>query len=128
MKKILLFAFVITLFSCHENLEERAAREVKEYTEKKCPVAIDQYTVFDSITFDRSTKTVHSYYSLRGDADRTDFFNDDNVRPALIDELKRNTNNRMYKEAGFRFAYTYMSASRKGLVLYETLLSTEDYQ
>lgn len=128
MKKILLFAFVIMLFSCHENLEERAAREVKEYTEKKCPVAIDQYTIIDSITFDKSTKTVHSYYSLRGDADSTGILNDDNVRPALIDELKRNTNNRMYKEAGFRFAYTYTSASRKGLVLYETLLTTKDYQ
>ena len=128
MKKILLFAFVITLFSCHENLEERAAREVKEYTEKKCPAAIDEFTIIDSITFDKATKTVHSYYSLRGKADTLGILNDANARTPLIDELKRNTNNKVYKDAGFRFAYTYTSASRKGLVLYETLLTSKDYE
>lgn len=127
MKKILLFAFVITLFSCHENLEERAAREVKEYTEKKCPAAIDEFTIIDSITFDRASKTVHTYYSLRGRADTVGVLNDINARIPLVDELKRNTNNRIYKEAGFRFAYTYTSASRKGKILYETLLTPEDY-
>lgn len=127
MKKILLFAFVITLFSCHESLEERAAREVKEYTEKKCPAAIDEFTIIDSITFDRASKTVHTYYSLRGRADTVGVLNDINARIPLVDELKRNTNNRIYKEAGFRFAYTYTSASRKGKILYETLLTPEDY-
>ena len=50
MKKLLLFASIIMLASCHESLEERAAREVKEYTEKQCPAAIDEFTVIDSIT------------------------------------------------------------------------------
>ena len=66
--------------------------------------------------------------SLRGNADTVGVLKDDNVRPALIDELKRNTNNRVYKDAGFCFAYTYYSASRKGKVLYETTLSTKDYE
>lgn len=128
MKKLLLIATVFTLFSCHENLEERAARETKEYTEKKCPAAIDEYTIIDSITFDKATKTVHSYYSLRGNADREGALNDANARTALIDELRRNTNNRVYKDAGFRFAYTYSSNSQKGKVLYETLLTPKDYE
>ncbi|MDD7318648.1 MAG: hypothetical protein SOZ80_01260 [Prevotella sp.] len=127
MKKLLLFASVIFLASCHESLEDRAARESREYTEKKCPAAIDEYTIIDSITFDKATKTVHSYFSLRGNADSVGILKDENVRPTLIDELKRNTNNRVYKDAGFSFAYTYHSASRKGLVLYETKLSTKDY-
>ena len=83
------------LFSCHENLEDRAARETKEFTEKKCPVMVDQFTIMDSITFDRATKTVHSYYSLRGTADTVGVLNDGNARSALVDELKRNTNNKV---------------------------------
>ncbi|RRD02960.1 hypothetical protein [Prevotella sp. OH937_COT-195] len=128
MKKLMLFASIILLASCHENLEDRAAREVKEYTEKKCPAAIDEFTIIDSITFDKATKTVHSYFSLRSKADSMGILNDGNARPALIDELKRNTNNRIYKDAGFNFAYTYYSASRKGKVLYETKLTTKDYE
>ena len=128
MKKLLLFASIIFLASCHESLEDRAARESKEYTEKKCPATIDEFTIIDSITFDKATKTVHSYFSLRGNADTVGVLKDDNVRRALIDELKRNTNNRVYKDAGFCFAYTYYSASRKGKVLYETTLSTKDYE
>jgi ADP-ribose pyrophosphatase YjhB (NUDIX family) len=128
MKKLLLIATVFMLFSCHENLEDRAAREVKEHTEKKCPVVIDEFTIMDSITFDRATKTVHSYYSLRGKADTVGVLNDGNARTALLDELKRNTSNKIYKDAGFRFSYTYTSASRKGLVLYQTLLTPKDYQ
>ena len=116
------------LFSCHENLEDRAARETKEFTEKKCPVMVDQFTIMDSITFDRATKTVHSYYSLRGAADTVGVLNDGNARSALVDELKRNTNNKVYKDAKFQFSYTYYSARRKGLVLYETRVTPKDYE
>lgn len=128
MKKLLLFASIIMLASCHESLEERAAREVKEYTEKQCPAAIDEFTVIDSITFDKTTNTVHSYFSLRSKADSVGILNDHNARPALIDELKRNTNNLVYKDAGYNFAYTYHSASRKGMILYETKLTSKDYK
>ena len=119
------------LYSCHENLEDRAARETKEFTEKKCPAVVDQFTIMDSITFDRATKTVHSYYSLRGTADTVGVLNDGNARSALVDELKRNTNNKVYKDAKFQkfqFSYTYYSARRKGLVLYETRVTPKDYE
>ena len=116
------------LFSCHENLEDRAARETKEFTEKKCPVMVDQFTIMDSITFDRATKTVHSYYSLRGTADTVGVLNDGNAHSALVDELKRNTNNKVYKDAKFQFSSTYYSSRRKGLVLYETRVTPKDYE
>ena len=128
MKKLFIIASVFMLFSCHENLEDRAARETKEFTEKKCPVMVDQFTIMDSITFDRATKTVHSYYSLRGTADTVGVLNDGNARSALVDELKRNTNNKVYKDAKFQFSYTYYSARRKGLVLYETRVTPKDYE
>ncbi len=128
MKKLLIIASVFMLFSCHENLEDRASRETKEFTEKKCPVMVDQFTIMDSITFDRATKTVHSYYSLRGAADTVGVLNDGNARSALVDELKRNTNNKVYKDAKFQFSYTYYSARRKGLVLYEAHLTPKDYE
>ena len=37
------------LLSCQESLEDKCAREAKEYTEKKCPAPIGENIVIDSI-------------------------------------------------------------------------------
>ena len=56
------------LSACHENLDERTERECKEYTEKYCPAPVDANVISDSMTFDRGSKTICYYYSLRGEA------------------------------------------------------------
>ena len=55
------------LSACHENLDERTERECKEYTEKYCPAPVDANVISDSMTFDRGSKTICYYYSLRGE-------------------------------------------------------------
>ena len=111
MKRIFIMSLVsLALASCHESLEDKAEREAKEYTRKNCPMKVAEGVVNDSMTFDRSTRTIHYYYSLTGDID------------------KEATNIRKYKENGFSFSYTYHSTKNKGKVLYSHTITPKDYQ
>ena len=70
------FALVggLMMQSCHESLEERAARECKEYTERNCPQQLGNGVVYDSLTFEIPTQTVHHHYSVTGEADNAQAF------------------------------------------------------
>lgn len=56
MKKILFSTLVLLTFTAchHETIEERAAREAKEYTQKMCPTPVVNFTRTDSMVFDLS--------------------------------------------------------------------------
>ncbi len=66
MKKKLIYIgiFASLLVSCTESLEDKAAREAKEYTEKYCPTPYVNDSRTDSATFDKSTKSLHLLYHL----------------------------------------------------------------
>ena len=65
MKKYWILAIIAYMSTaCQESLEDRCARESKEYTKKNCPVKIDNNTTLDSLTFERETHTLHYYYKL----------------------------------------------------------------
>ena len=71
MKKKLIYIgiFASLLVSCTESLEDKAAREAKEYTEKYCPTPYVNDARTDSAAFDK-TKKIYTYYiSLRNKAD-----------------------------------------------------------
>ena len=72
MKKKLIYIgiFASLLVSCTESLEDKAAREAKEYTEKYCPTPYVNDARTDSAAFDK-TKKIYTYYiSLRNKADK----------------------------------------------------------
>ena len=70
MKKLwVLSAIMMLLTACQESLEDRCAREAKEYTRKNCPAKMDNNSILDSLTFERETHTLHYYYRLTGFAD-----------------------------------------------------------
>src|SRR3712207_8347171 len=74
MKKTILFALLAcSLTACHESLEDRAAREAREYTEKYCPTPYVNNTRTDSVAFDTASKTYTYYCSLNGQADSKQF-------------------------------------------------------
>ena len=53
MKKLIYTAVLVSLLaSCTESLEDKAAREAKEYTEKYCPTPYVNDSRTDSATFD----------------------------------------------------------------------------
>lgn len=114
------------LCACHESLEERAAREAREFTEKNCPVRISELVVTDSMTFEPATSTIHYYMTVNGRADTTDI-NKKQLRADMVESIKGATNLRVYKEAGFGFCYTFFSQKHPGEKVAEVNITKKDY-
>lgn len=129
--KHLLYAgiLLLSLSACHKSLEDRAAQECKEYTEKKCPTPVVNDTRMDSMVFEPSSRTIHYYYSLVGNADNEQAVNakKSELRKALRDALKADTGTKGYKDAGFNFRYTYRSSKSSSKVLLDEQYTEKDY-
>ncbi len=129
MKKTLyitLFATAFSIVSCHENIEEKVARECKEYTEKYCPAPISNEVINDSMVYEAGTRTVHYYYSLRGVAD-TAAIDPKQAREEMLEAVRNATNLKSYKEAGFNLQYTYYSTKHPGKKMFDLLFTPKDY-
>ena len=127
MKKYWIWAIIGLLFSaCQESLEERAERDAKEYTRKHCPTAMDENTIIDSLTFERATHTIHYYYRLTGAADANGI-NETDALNELRQSLKNSTSVKTYKDAKYRFAYTYRSAKDPNKILLDVIFTDKDY-
>lgn len=130
MKKVFFFLILAVCFvSCHESLEQRAAREAKLYTNKNCPSAIKNNIRTDSLVFDENSRTLIYYYSFFGILD--DSVNVTNQRDRMIstltDAIKRDISLKTYKDAGFNIRYEYHSATRPNLILLDKTFTPEDY-
>ena len=103
----LALAGLAVLSSCHHNtLEDRAEKDASEYTRRYCPTPFTDNQRTDSITFTRADKTFHYYYTLRH---------------ALQADLDKGTQNKAYKDAGFRFHYVFRSATTGKTLLEQKL-------
>lgn len=128
MNKFLILLICTVLFlGCHESLEEKAAREAKEFTRRNCPMPVSEYIVNDSMTYDKGTRTIHYYYTIKGAADTT-AINNAQAKAELIKGVKGATSIRTYKENGFNFAYTYYSQKHKGKILLDIRITPADYK
>ena len=129
MKKIILFALTtLILGACQESMEDRCARECVEFTKRKCPSAVAEEMIIDSMTFDRASHTIQYYYKLTGGSDRADAYLKDQARDALKNALKNTTQVMSYKEAGYNFRYIYYSEKNPQTVYLDILLTEKDYQ
>ena len=129
MKKFWLITAVILLFtSCQESLEERCEREAREYTQKNCPMKMDNNTILDSMTFERATLTLHYYYRLTGFADQDSVMDKVDATNILKNELKNTTTLKAYKDSNYRFAYTFRSEKDPTKILFDATFTAEDYQ
>ncbi len=128
MKKYcIMFMSFILFTACQESLEDRCARETRKYTQKNCPVKLDNNTTLDSMTFERDSHTLHYYYRLTGLADRDSILQDIDAARTLKEELKNTTSLRVYKENKYRFAYTFHSEKNPEKVLLEVVFTDKDY-
>jgi len=128
MKKLwVLSAFMLLLTACQESLEDRCARETKEYTRKNCPAKMDNNIILDSLTFERETHTLHYYYKLTGFADQDSVAKNIDAVNILKEELRNTTTLKLYKDNHYRFAYTYRSEKNPEKVLLDVLLTDKDY-
>ncbi len=129
MKNVLPLVFIaLLLCACQESLEDRCAREAREYTQKHCPVAVGDNIVLDSMTFDKSTHTIYYIYTLKGVLDNNQWLQQSHPRESLLMEVKNSTHLKLYKEAGYSFCYRYNSESKKGTQLFEATFHQSDYQ
>ena len=122
---ILMMAAVLA--GCQETLEERAARESRDYTEKHCPAPVAFQVTMDSMTFDQTSHTFAYYYSLNGTLDDSTFIEQSNPRDMLLQQVKNSTNLKIYKEAGYNFRYVYNSTKNKAK-LFDVTFKQKDYQ
>lgn len=120
---------LLSLSACRNSLEDRAAQECKEYTEKKCPTPVVNDTRMDSMVFEPSSRTIHYYYSLVGNADNEQavISKKSELRNALNDALKADAGTKGYKDAGFNFRYTYHSGKTPTKVLLDETYTEKDY-
>ena len=125
---LLLPAGMLLFTACQESLEERCARECKEYTKKKCPVLIAKDIYLDSLTFTPSNQLLSYYYTVEGVLDDAEFLKQRDFRGMLLKELKRSTGDKLYKDAGYSFRYVYFSGKHKGTQLVEATFHKSDYQ
>lgn len=109
---IIVSALLIT--SCQETLEQRCAREAKEYSEKHCPAPIAKGVTVDSMSFDVATHTLTYSYTLSGVVDDPAVISRNNPREDMLQQLKNATAMKPYKDAGYNFRYIYYSSKDKG--------------
>ncbi len=102
-----------------ESIEDRAAREAKEYTEKVCPTPFVNDGRTDSTVFDKKTHTYIYYMTLRNKADNVILIKQNHKK--LYDVQKQSLDNnpglQKYKEAHFSFRFIYHSAKNPKEVL-----------
>lgn len=131
MKKLLAY-FLLGLMavSCQESLEDRAARELKEYTEKNCPTPVVNDQQMDSASFERESRTLRFYYKLYDKSDSKALFaqHGKDIRKQILNELKNSTSTKSYKDAGFNYRYTYRSASNPNTILLDVKFTPKDYK
>ena len=128
MKKVFVFACLALIFvACQESLEDRCAREAKEYTAKNCPAKMEENVILDSLTFERDSHTLHYYYRLTGMADKEGLLDSIQAIKVLKDGLKNTTAMKTYKDNGYNFAYTYHSEKDPKKVLFEATFTKKDY-
>lgn len=113
-KCLFIIAGALLMAACQESLEQRCAREAKEYTEKHCPAPIAKGVTVDSMSFDMATHTLTYSYTLNGVIDDPAVISRNNPREGMLQQLKNATAMKPYKDAGYNFRYIYYSTKDKG--------------
>ena len=130
MNRLFFTILLPALSSCHENLEDRSAREAKEYTEKYCPTPVVNGSRTDSVTFQKETKTYTYYCSFVGKLDNAQIVarNRGKIHRLMVKEIKDNTSIRKLKDAKYNFAYVVHSDKDPQKILYQQTIRVSDYQ
>ena len=128
MKKILvLLTALLTLSACQESMEERAERDAREATEKRCPMRLnDEGTlILERINFDKSTRTWKQDFLLDASPETLEQLD---MRDILLQDLKNQPSYKPYMESQFIFQYIYCDMKNPKDTLIDIKLTPKDYQ
>lgn len=129
---ILLLAILLAFTSCQNRKAEVFAREAKEYTEKNCPLMMDNVTRLDSIVFveqDDRIGDMVMYYTLYLDNESRKILMDHlgELSDMNLKDLRNSVMMAKYKEAGVEFSYIYHD-EETGEKIVEYHLTKKDYE
>ncbi len=127
-RNILAIIALLTLFctACHkETFEDRVAKEVEYFNHNEAPKRQDPISVFDSMSFDRSTLTISYFYTVEGDGEA--LFPTDLMQDNVLKNLRSSLQLKEHKEHGCNFRYVYHGASN-GASLLDVTFSPKDYK
>lgn len=129
---ILLLAILLAFTSCQNRKAEVFAREAKEYTEKNCPLMMDNVTRLDSIVFveqDDRIGDMVMYYTLYLDNESRKILMDHlgELSDMNLKDLRNSVMMAKYKEAGVEFSYVYHD-EETGEKIVEYHLTKKDYE
>jgi len=131
MKKLFFFALAsLLLIACHESVDQKAAKEAKNYTAKVCPTPVRNNMRTDSLVFEQDTRTLHYYYTIISPADtKVDYAaKEGEFRNMLLSGLRNSAGMQSYREGGLNFAYTYFSESHPDSVVFEARFDNAELQ
>ena len=129
MKKILLILLAaLALGACQQNMAERAERDARETTAKRCPMRMtdDGSVILERIVFDKATLTWQQDYLL--DVDTSIVINADDIRDMLLKELRNMPSYKPYMDHRFLFRYIYCRMTNPSDTVVDITLRPEDYQ
>lgn len=125
---LLLLMAGVMMTACQESFEDRCDREAKEYTRQQCPKKIAQDVTLDSMTFERGSHTISYCYTVSGAIDNAAAINGEQVRAALLQEVRNSPQLKAYKDASYGLRYVYYSNKEKGTQLFEATFREKDYR
>lgn len=129
MKRLFFFMLsALTFAACQESIEERAARDAREVTEKKCPMPIgnEGNVVLERIDFDIPSRTWKQDFLLS--VPEGENIDNPSVKQLLVNELKNMPSYKAYRDNGFNFRYVYCRMSNPKDTLIDLTLGTDDYR
>lgn len=131
MKQLLYIAVsAVLLLSCgRKSFEDQMIEQAADFTQKQCPKDMDSYTTIDSMKFNKDTRTIHYFYTLKGQLDDTITLTSgvkEDFRENMLVKLRDDLSLKKQKEEKLIFAYHYMS-QKSGKTLLEVSFTPEDY-
>ena len=129
MKKfILILLATLTLGACQQNMAERAERDAREATAKRCPMRLtdDGSVILERIVFDKATLTWQQDYLL--DVDTAAVININEIRDMLLKELRNMPSYKPYMEHEFLFRYIYCRMKSPNDTVIDITLAPKDYK
>jgi len=120
---------IILFCACHNNLEDRAEQEAKDYTEKYCPTPVYNYSRTDSLTFDRKSHTFTYHCSLTDVMDDQDIINENRqeLTDGLLKAISSSTQLKNYKDAGYSFRYLIRSSKNPKQIFFDKTYTEKEY-
>jgi len=127
MKKILLLLMtLLTLSACQESMKDRAERDAKDATAKRCPMRLnDEGTlILERITFDKNTLIWKQDFLLDATPEQLEQLD---MRDILLQDLKNQPSYKPYMENNFIFQYVYCDMKNPEDTLINIKLTPKDY-